>query len=161
MLCSNLDQSLSSIFGFNLDEALRCNREVIRMRSQGKLFIMTALIEVGAGLSLMCLPLLAIRLLFGVGEPSSEALIVGRLGGAGLLAIGVACWLARADRGSHSQHALLWGMLTYNVGACSVLAFAGSMMQMSGVALWPAVLLHAALTVWCVANLRASGAKKH
>ena len=128
------------------------------MRVQGKLFITTSLIELGAGLSVMCLPVLAIRLLLGVGEPSPEALIVGRVGGAGLLAIGVACWLARDDFGGRAQHGLLWGMLTYNVGACSVLAIAGSMMQMSGVALWPAVLLHAALTVWCAANLRASGA---
>jgi hypothetical protein len=131
------------------------------MRSQGKLFITTALIEVGAGLSLMCLPVLAIWLLFGIGEPSSEALIVGRLGGAGLLAIGVACWLARDDFGSRAQHGLLWGMLTYNIGACSVLAIAGSMMQMSGVALWPEVLLHAALTFWCAVNLRAAGSKIH
>jgi hypothetical protein len=128
------------------------------MRPQEKLFIATALIEVGTGLSLVCLPALVIWLLLGVAEPSPEALVVGRVGGAGLLAIGVACWLAHDDRGSRSQHALLWAMLTYNVGACVVLAFAGSMMRMSGVALWPAVVLHAALTIWCAANLRASGA---
>lgn len=58
-----------------------------------------------------------IWLLFGVGEPSPEALIVGRVGGAGLLAIGVASWLALDDRDSRSQHGLLWGMLIYNVGA--------------------------------------------
>jgi len=128
------------------------------MRSQRKLFIATALIEVGAGLSLVCLPALVIWLLLGVGEPSPEALIVGRVGGAGLLAIGVACWLAHDDRGSRSQHGLLWGMLIYNVGACVMLAIAGLMMRMSGVALWPAVVIHAAMTVWCAANIRASGA---
>ena len=128
------------------------------MRSQRKLFIATAIIEVGTGLSLVCLPALVIWLLLGVGEPSPEALVVGRVGGAGLLAIGVACWLAHGDRGSRSQHGLLWGILSYNVGACVALAFAGSMMRMSGVALWPAVVLHAALTIWCAANLRASGA---
>lgn len=128
------------------------------MHSQGKLFIATALIEVGTGLSLVCLPALVIWLLLGVGEPSQEALVVGRLGGAALLAIGVACWLAHDDRGSLSQHGLLWGMLTYNVGACIVLTIAGSMMRMFGIALWPAVVLHAALTIWCAANLRASGA---
>jgi hypothetical protein len=126
------------------------------MYSQRKLFVMTALIEVGTGLSLVCLPALVIWLLLGVTEPSPEALIVGRVGGAGLLAIGVACWIARDDRGSRSQHGLLWGMLIYNVGACGVLAFAGSMMRISGVALWPAVALHAALTIWCAACLRAS-----
>jgi len=126
--------------------------------SRRKLLISTALLEVVAGVSLVCLPALAIRLLFGVGAPSPEALAVGRLGGAGLLAIGVACWLARDDRGSRSQHGLLWGMLTYNVGACVVLASVGVLLRISGVGLWPAVMLHAALTIWCAANLRASGA---
>jgi len=128
------------------------------MSSQRNLFIATALIEVVAGVSLVLLPALAIRLVLGVETPSAEALAVGRLGGVALLAIGVACWLARDDRGSRSQHGLLWGMLTYNVGACAVLASAGSLLRMSGVGLWPAVVLHAALTVWCVAKLRVSGA---
>jgi len=129
------------------------------MRSQGKLFIVTALIEVGAGLALVCLPALAIRLVLGVSEPSPEALIVGRLGGAGLLAIGVAFWLARDDGGSRSQHALLWGILVYNVGACVVLATAGLIVRISGVALWPAVALHAVLTIWCAATLQGWRAK--
>ncbi len=125
------------------------------MRSLGKLFIATALIEAGAGLSLAFLPALAIRLFLGVSEPSPEALIVGRLGGAGLLAIGVAFWLARDDGGSRSQLALLWGILVYNIGACVVLATAALMMHVSGVALWPAVALHTALTIWCAASLHA------
>jgi hypothetical protein len=129
------------------------------MRSQGKLFIATAIIEVGAGLSLVSLPALAIGLLLGVREPSPEALIVGRVGGAALLAIGVACWLARDDRGGRSQHGLLWGMLIYNVGACAVLTFAGSMLRMAGVALWPGVVLHAAMAIWCAVNLRTSAAQ--
>jgi hypothetical protein len=126
------------------------------MRSQGKLFIATAIIEVGAGLSLVSLPALVIGLLLGVREPSPEALIVGRVGAAALLAIGVACWLARDDRGGRSQHGLLWGMLIYNVGACAVLTFAGSMLRMAGVALWPGVILHAAMAIWCAVNLRTS-----
>ena len=133
-------------------------RENIPMRSQGMLFTATALIEVGAGLSLVSLPALAIWHLLGVREPSPESLIVSRVCGAGLLAIGVACWLARDDRGSRSQHGLLWGMLVYNVGACTVLAFAGSMLSVVGGALWPGVALHAVMTIWCALNLRASAA---
>jgi len=122
------------------------------------LFTATALIEIGAGLSLVILPALAIWLLLGVREPSPEALIVSRVCGAGLLAIGVACWLARHDHGSRSQHGLLWAILVYNVGACAVLAFAGSMLSMAGGALWPGVGLHAVMTIWCALNLRASAA---
>lgn len=128
------------------------------MRTPGMLFTATALIEVGAGLSLLGLPALDIWLLLGVRDPSPEALIVSRVCGAGLLAIGVACWLARDDRGSRSQHGLLWAMLVYNVGVCTVLVFAGLVSQMAGVALWPVVGLHAVMATWCALNLRASAA---
>jgi hypothetical protein len=78
---------------------------------------------------------------------------VGRIGGAGLLAIGVACWFARGDRGSCAQHGLSWGMLIYNVCACAMLAYFGSMLPTIGLVLWPAVILHAAMTTWCAVNL--------
>jgi hypothetical protein len=119
------------------------------VRGEGRLLTATALIEVGAGLSLLGLPALGIWLLLGVQAPSPEALVVSRVFGAGLLAIGLACWLARDDRGSRSQHGLLWGLLVYNVGMCSVLVFAGWVSQMSGVALWPVVGLHAVMDLVC------------
>ena len=118
----------------------------------------TALIEVGTGLSLVSLPASVIWLLLGVREPSPEALIVGRVCGAGLFALGVACWFARDDRGSRSQHGLLWAMLLYNVGASTVLAVAGLSLPVAGVALWPAVGLHVVMAIWCALNLRASPA---
>jgi hypothetical protein len=130
------------------------------MRTQKMLFTAAALIEVGAGLSLVGLPALAIWLLLGVRDPSPEALIVSRVCGVGLLAIGVACWLARGDGGSRSQHGLLWAMLIYNLGVCIVLAFAGLELQMAGAALWPAVGLHAVMTSWCALNLRASAVRR-
>ena len=45
-------------------------------------------------------------------------------------------------------------MLIYNVVATTVLAFAGICLGLHGVALWPAVVLHAAMGAWCVACLR-------
>jgi hypothetical protein len=46
--------------------------------------------------------------------------------------------------------------LLYNVAAVVVLAFAGTGFGLHGVALWPAVVLHAVMTLWCVAWLRHS-----
>jgi hypothetical protein len=126
------------------------------MGSRKKLFTVAALIEVGAGVSLLSLPGVAIWLLLGVRESALEALVLGRIGGAGLLALGVACWLARDDLGSRTQNGLLWAMLIYNVGACVALAFAGWIARMTGVALWPGVVLHAAIAMWFAADLRAS-----
>jgi hypothetical protein len=39
-----------------------------------------------------------------------------------------------------------------------VLAYAGSMLQMAGFALWPVALLHALMAIWCAVSLRASAA---
>jgi hypothetical protein len=45
-------------------------------------------------------------------------------------------------------------MLLYNVAVTALLAFASVGLALHGVALWPAVVLHSAMTVWCVACLR-------
>ena len=81
------------------------------MRSSGRLFVATALLECGAGLALLASPALATWLVLGVRTPSPDAIFLGRIGGAGLLAIGVACWFARDDRGSRAQQGLLRAML--------------------------------------------------
>jgi hypothetical protein len=126
------------------------------VRSQRKLFTATSLLELGAGLGLMSLPALAIHLLLGVESPSPEALTAGRVAGAALIAIGGACWFARDDRGSRSQHGLLWALLAYNVGTTAVLAVAGATTSMTGAMLWPAVGLHVAMAIWCALTLRGS-----
>jgi hypothetical protein len=118
-------------------------------RARKTLFAVAAFIEAGAGASLVGLPALGIWLLLGVRGPSPEALIVGRVCGAAMLAIGIACWFAHDDRDSLSQRGLLWAMLVYNIGVCAVLAFAGLALQMAAVGLWPAVGLHGAMTIWC------------
>jgi hypothetical protein len=49
-----------------------------------------------------------------------------------------------------SQRGLLTGVLIYDLAAAAVLAYAGLFLDMAGLALWPAVALHAALAFWCV-----------
>ncbi len=122
--------------------------------SMKTLHTMTALIELGAGLALLCFPSTMVALLVG-GTPleAPAALTVARVGGAGLLALGVACWLARGDSQSRAARGLVAAMLLYDVAAVAVLAFAGIGFGMHGVALWPAVVLHVVMAVWCVTRL--------
>ncbi|HKB98210.1 MAG TPA: hypothetical protein VKD23_05435 [Terriglobales bacterium] len=113
----------------------------------------TAVIELGAGLALLCFPSATVALLVGAPLETAPALTVARVGGAGLLALGVACWLSRGDTQSRAAKGLIAAMLLYNIAAAGVLAFAGLGFGLHGVALWPAVVLHAVMSVWCVAWL--------
>ena len=130
------------------------------MDARKHFLVATALIETGAGLALLLAPRIAFDILLTISPPSTEALVVARLASAALLALGIACWLARKDRGSASRQGLLCGMLVYNVGAAVLLGYAGSILRMTGILLWPAVVLHTALAIWCVLCLRASPAGK-
>jgi hypothetical protein len=121
-----------------------------------RLLTLSAMIEVPTGLALIAVPSIVVRLLLGSPLDTSAAAMLGRVAGAALLALGVACWLARTDTQSRAARGLLAAMLFYNFAVAALLAFAGLGLGLHGVALWPAVLLHAAMAVWCAACLRRS-----
>jgi hypothetical protein len=118
------------------------------------LLIVTAVIEVGTGLALLVVPSVPLALLLGVSEAVPEALLISRVTGAALLAIGVASWLARGDTQGHAQLGVLTGILIYDGVAAAVLGYAGLATSMVGALLWPAVVIHSALAVWCLVCLR-------
>jgi hypothetical protein len=113
----------------------------------------TAVIELGAGCALLCFTSITVEFLVGAPLETPAALTVARVGGAGLLALGVACWLARGDPQSRAARGLVAAMLLYDVAAVAVLALAGIGFGLQGVGLWPAVVLHAVMTVWCIMYL--------
>ena len=117
--------------------------------------LVTAVVELVTGIFLVILPGRPLALLLGADQPAPETLLVGRWAGVALLAIGVASAMTRNDSGSAASRAVLAGILTYDVAAAVLLIYAAIVMLMVGPALWPAVVLHAALAVWCVLCLRA------
>src|SRR6266478_4076001 len=118
-----------------------------------RLLKLAAIIEAATGLALIAVPAIVVWLLLGA-EIAGASIPLGRVAGAALLALGVACWLARDDRQSRTARGLVVAMLMYNIVVTAVLAFAGIGLGLRGVALWPAVVLHAAMAVWCVACQR-------
>ena len=120
-----------------------------------RLLRLTAIIEAATGLGLIAVPAIVVRLLLDA-EMSGATIPLGRVAGVALLALGVACWLARDDTQSRAARGLVSAMVLYNLGAVIILASAGIGLGFIGIALWPAVILHAAMAVWCVTSLRRS-----
>jgi hypothetical protein len=120
-----------------------------------RLLTVTAIIEAATGLGLIVVPAMVVRLLLGA-EISGASIPLGRVAGIALLALGVACWLARYDEQSRAATGLVGAMVLYNLGTMIILGAAGIRSQSVGVLLWPAVFLHGAMAVWCFVCLRQS-----
>jgi hypothetical protein len=118
-----------------------------------RLLTLTAIIEATTGLALLVMPSFVVRLLLGSPLETFDAVTLGRVAGSGLLALGVACWLARNDTESSATTGLVVAMLLYNLFVAIVLGGAGVSSHPIGIALWPAVALHAAMFGWCVVSL--------
>jgi len=114
------------------------------------LLTLTAAIEAATGLALLVAPAFVVQVLLGDGIKGA-AIPLGRVAGVVLLALGVACWLAREDRQGRTARGVVAAMSLYNIGATSVLGTAGWQSLTAGIVLWLAVMLHAALAIWCLA----------
>lgn len=119
------------------------------MNAKRNLFlIVIAAVEAATGLGLLLLPSVPFALLLGLESATVEAIFVGRIAGAALLAIGVASWMARKDALNPSLFGLLIGILIYNTAVSILLVCAAAVLKMTGVMLWPTVAFHALLAVW-------------
>ncbi len=117
------------------------------------LLIATAALELGAAVALLCCPSFAATLLLGTPLETVATVALGRVAGVALLALAIANWLAQYDAQSCAARAVVSGMVIYNLGVAIVLGVAGTQLHPVGIALWPAVALHAAMTAWCLASL--------
>ena len=100
-----------------------------------------ALAEAATGVALIVVPSLVARLLLGT-ELSGVAVALGRVAGISLLSLGFACW-----PGKEPTRAALCGMATYGLLVTLYLLYLGIRGEWVGPLLWPAVALHAVLTL--------------
>jgi len=91
--------------------------------------------EVATGLALLIIPSRVGQLLLGE-ELTGIAIPVARVAGIALIALGIACWPGPPRV----------GMLTYSAAVTLYLAYLGLADGLSGVFLWPAVVLHLVLS---------------
>ena len=102
-----------------------------------------AAVEAVTGLLLIVVPHLLAKLLLGAGV-TGVSIVIGRVAGIALLSLGVGCWFGRQE--AMGGWALA-AMLLYNVLVTLYLAWVGLGAEFVGVLLWPAVVVHAVLTV--------------
>lgn len=113
------------------------------------LLIFTAVIEVGAGIVLVFCPSATISLLLTSTLDTSASIALARVAGAALFALGIAAWFAHYDQYSLAARGFAGAMILYNLSVFIVLVAAGMTPQPVGVAFWPAVIVHAAMSIWC------------
>jgi len=114
------------------------------------LFIVMAALEAATGLVLIVSPSTLTWLLLGSSLDASPAMIIARLAGLALFSLGTMCWFASLGERSRILAGPTAVMLIYNIGATALLAYAGVGLGLSGLALWPALLVHSALAAGCI-----------
>jgi len=117
------------------------------------LLTITALVEAAGGVALLAVPALSATILLGAPLDTQIGLTVGRVAGAALVTLGIACWRARGDDSCRAATGIVAAMLFYNTAVAAILAWAGLSEGLVGLLLWPAVILHAVLAGWCLACL--------
>jgi hypothetical protein len=121
----------------------------------GKLLATTAVLEAATGLGILALPSAVPSLILGSAPDTAVAFALARVAGVAILALGVACWLARHDELAPSARGLVGAMGLYNGGVIAVLVYGAVGVGVAGIALWLTVVAHAAMGIWCITSLRA------
>ena len=99
-------------------------------------------IEAATGLLLLVAPAVVAKLLLG-SDIEGAAIIIGNIAGVALISLAIACWPRVETRGDGSYLA----MLVYNSLVGLLLAETGATGTISGILMWPAVVVHLILAV--------------
>lgn len=110
-----------------------------------------AILEVPVGLGLLVIPSAIVSLLLGA-PLSDTGVVIARLAGGALLALGVACWFARSTPIARAGYGVAGALLIYNAVACVTLALAPSG-QGSRALLLSAVVIHGLMAATLLAAL--------
>ncbi|MBR0718573.1 hypothetical protein [Bradyrhizobium liaoningense] len=107
-----------------------------------------AVAEAATGLALLIVPSLVGQLLLGQ-RLAGVAIPVARVTGIALISLGICCWRGKP----------LLGMFAYSSAITLYLAYIGYQAEFSGSLLWPAVAVHALLSILLGRAWLASDAK--
>jgi len=115
-----------------------------------KVLSLAAVAEAATGLALLIVPSLVGRVLLGEAL-TGVAIPVARVAGIALIALGVACWPGPPRV----------GMVFYSAAVTLYLAYLGVAGNVTGMLLWPAVVLHAILTACLIRTPTSDKTRTH
>jgi len=101
-----------------------------------RVLVLAAISEAATGAALLIVPSLVGKLLLGA-ELTGIAIPVARVAGIALIALGTVCWPGPP----------LVGMLIYSAAVTLYLAYVGFAGSLTGILLWPAVVVHVVVTI--------------
>jgi hypothetical protein len=107
----------------------------------------SSVLEILAGLALIGVPALFVSMLLGSTLEDQSSLLMTRLAGGALTALGLACWLSRNDVQSS---VMVKVMLVYNAFCVSLLLYAALAQGISSQGLWPAMVVHLGMLIWSI-----------
>ena len=102
-----------------------------------------AAIEAATALALIIFPQAVSSLLLGA-DLAAAGIAAARVAGIALLSLGLVCWMSRQDA---NNTAALAAMLSYNLLVTAYLTYLGFGGELVGILLWPAIAIHAVLTL--------------
>ncbi len=113
------------------------------------LLIIMAVLEGIVGLGLLLIPVAVISTLLNTPLDTPGGLIAARLSGAAIVALAISCWQARGAERAGAALGLVYAMLFYNIAAAALLAYGGVRLGLQSAFMWPIIVLHSVLAIWC------------
>jgi hypothetical protein len=117
------------------------------------LLVVTAVFETATGVAPALVPQAVATVLLDSPLDTPAGILVGRVAGVALVALGLACWQSRLDEPGRGSAGMIGPMLVYNLAVAALLGY-GWTLGLAGIGLWLAVMAHVLLAGWCIACLR-------
>jgi hypothetical protein len=105
----------------------------------------TAIIEGLTGLGLIFAPTLLAQLLFDSKITEPVGILLAMIGGAGIFAVALCCWLARSNAAQSTASKMI---LFYNVAVTLILIYGALSLGFKGYPVWGIIIFHAFQSVY-------------
>jgi len=116
------------------------------------LLTITAIFEASTGVALIAIPATIVPILLGIPFSDDNLHVISGVTGVALLSIAIMCWSFRSS--GQQAAGIVRAILFYNFMTSLILMYGALGLGLSGLGLWPVVILHLMLALWSIVELR-------